>query len=246
MQQQLRHQRLAQRGGNPHTHPIYGLHRTSQQQHQQHQQWLRHQGQQHRLRAQAQEADSQDKSPTPTTTAETASPASPAFTSSPGGFLSTPDQQAAAYGFLSATSLAFGAVALAAPELLLSVAVGGGDASTLDVAFTRIAGATMAISAAAEYSIRVSGVACLGFGCWVAWESNAATDDHVRTQCACPPHLTSCAGVTPSPGPHPSQDAVLAGHLKSATYQRLMVAVIAKSSLYLAAFLLVSAAAVAV
>lgn len=36
------------------------------------------------------------------------------------------------------------------------------------------------------------------------------------------------------------QDAVLAGHLKSATYQRLMVAVIAKSTLYLGAFLLVS------
>lgn len=35
------------------------------------------------------------------------------------------------------------------------------------------------------------------------------------------------------------QDAVLAGHLKSATYQRLMVAVIAKSTLYLTAFLLV-------
>lgn len=35
------------------------------------------------------------------------------------------------------------------------------------------------------------------------------------------------------------QDAVLAGHLKSNTYQRLMVAVIAKSTLYLTAFLLV-------
>jgi hypothetical protein len=35
------------------------------------------------------------------------------------------------------------------------------------------------------------------------------------------------------------QDAVVVGHLKSATYQRLMVAVIAKSTLYLGAFLLV-------
>lgn len=32
---------------------------------------------------------------------------------------------------------------------------------------------------------------------------------------------------------------MLVGHLKSATYQRLMVAVIAKSTLYLGAFLLV-------
>jgi hypothetical protein len=39
-----------------------------------------------------------------------------------------------------------------------------------------------------------------------------------------------------------AQDAVLVGHLKSATYQRLMVAVIAKSTLYLGAFLLVSKA----
>lgn len=37
-----------------------------------------------------------------------------------------------------------------------------------------------------------------------------------------------------------AQDAVKAGHLKSATYQRLLVGVIAKSSLYLAAFMLVS------
>jgi hypothetical protein len=35
------------------------------------------------------------------------------------------------------------------------------------------------------------------------------------------------------------QDAVLAGHLKSNTYQRLMVAIIAKSTLYMGAFLLV-------
>jgi hypothetical protein len=81
------------------------------------------------------------------------------------------EQQAAAYGFLSVTSLAFGAVAFLVPELLLSTAVGGGPATALDVAFTRIAGATMAISAAAEYSVRVSNtlhsdafVACGGGG----------------------------------------------------------------------------------
>lgn len=70
-------------------------------------------------------------------------------------FLQNSEQQAVAYGFLSATSLAFGVAALAAPQVLLSV-VFGGRASLLDTAFTRIAGATMAISAAAEYSIRVS------------------------------------------------------------------------------------------
>lgn len=82
----------------------------------------------------------------------------PDVSMSTGGFLASPDQQAAGYGVLSATSLAFGAVAVLVPELLLSVAVGG-DASTLEVAFTRIAGATMAISAATEYSLRVGVVA---------------------------------------------------------------------------------------
>eukprot|EP00775_Hariotina_reticulata_P000890 gene890-1213_t len=84
------------------------------------------------------------------------------------------------------TSALFGAVALTAPELLLSVALGV-PATPLDAAFTRIAGATMAISAAAEYSL---------------------------------------------------QDAVAAGHLKSVTCQRLMLGIIAKSSLYLLPFLL--------
>lgn len=37
-----------------------------------------------------------------------------------------------------------------------------------------------------------------------------------------------------------TQDAVAAGHLKSATYQRLLAGVIAKSALYLVAFALVS------
>lgn len=71
-----------------------------------------------------------------------------------GGFLSSPEQQSASYLFLTATSLAFGVAALAAPQLLLSLALGV-DATSLDAAFTRIAGATMAISAAVEYSLQV-------------------------------------------------------------------------------------------
>jgi hypothetical protein len=83
--------------------------------------------------------------------------------------------------------VALGVAALAAPSLLLS-GVLGVEATPLDVCFLRIAGATMAISAAVELSLK---------------------------------------------------DAVEAGHLKSPTYQRLLVAVIAKSTLYGAAFLLV-------
>jgi hypothetical protein len=71
-----------------------------------------------------------------------------------GGFLSSPQQQSAAYLFLTGTSVAFGVAALAAPQLLLTLALGV-DATPLDVAFTRIAGATMAISAAVEYSLQV-------------------------------------------------------------------------------------------
>jgi hypothetical protein len=71
-----------------------------------------------------------------------------------GGFLSSPEQQSAAYLFLTGTSLAFAVAALAAPQLLLLLALGV-DATSLDVAFTRIAGATMAISAAVEYSLQV-------------------------------------------------------------------------------------------
>ncbi|WIA31838.1 hypothetical protein OEZ86_002705 [Tetradesmus obliquus] len=103
-----------------------------------------------------------------------------------GGLLSSPQQQSAAYNFLTGTSVAFGVAALAAPQLLLTLALGV-DATPLDVAFTRIAGATMAISAAVEYSL---------------------------------------------------QDAVVAGHLKSSTYQRLMLAILGKNCLYLAAFAL--------
>lgn len=100
--------------------------------------------------------------------------------------LSTPEQQAAAFTALAATSVALGVAALAVPQQLLSAVLAVDAAAPLEVAFLRIAGATMAISAAVEVSLA---------------------------------------------------DAVRAGHLKSATYQRLLVAVIAKSALYLAAFL---------
>lgn len=107
--------------------------------------------------------DSPPEVPTPAnpTAEQTATSSSPAYTFGK-------EQQAAAYGFLSVTSLAFGAVAFLVPELLLSTAVGGGPATALDVAFTRIAGATMAISAAAEYSVRVSNTHCTA-GAFVAW-----------------------------------------------------------------------------
>jgi hypothetical protein len=68
--------------------------------------------------------------------------------------LSSPEQQSAAYLFLTGTSVAFGVAALAAPQLLLTLALAV-EATPLDVAFTRIAGATMAISAAVEYSLQV-------------------------------------------------------------------------------------------
>lgn len=87
------------------------------------------------------------------TSTRKASPASVVGSSS--GLFSTPQQQSAGFLALTAASLAFGIAALAAPELLLSAAVDG-DHGVLDVAFTRVAGATMFISAAAEYSLQVS------------------------------------------------------------------------------------------
>lgn len=119
-----------------------------------------HAGRQRRLTScSAQPQSKADAGSAPSTTPDTAAPAETLASTSGRATgtssLLSKEQQAAAFGFLSGTSLAFGAAALAVPELLLSVAVGG-DASTLDIAFTRIAGATMAISAAAEYSIRVS------------------------------------------------------------------------------------------
>jgi hypothetical protein len=100
----------------------------------------------------------------PTTLTEQASPSSSSSSSNSsssqvqpalaGGFLSSPEQQSAAYLFLTGTSVAFGVAALAAPQLLLTLALGV-EATPLDVTFTRIAGATMAISAAVEYSLQV-------------------------------------------------------------------------------------------
>jgi hypothetical protein len=89
--------------------------------------------------------------PSPSSSSSSSSKAQPALA---GGFLSSPEQQSAAYLFLTGTSVAFGVAALAAPQLLLTLALGV-KATPLDVAFTRIAGATMAISAAVEYSLQV-------------------------------------------------------------------------------------------
>jgi hypothetical protein len=94
----------------------------------------------------------------------------------------------------------------------------------LDLTFTRIAGGTMAISAAVEYSLQVR------------W-SGMCTQGLPRSWCGARA-LTAAACAAPC-APIALQDAVSAGHLKSATYQRLMVAVVAKSSLYLTACLLV-------
>jgi hypothetical protein len=68
--------------------------------------------------------------------------------------LSNPEHQSTAFLLLAVTSALFGVAAFSAPELLLSAALGA-PATPLDAAFTRIAGATMAISAAAEYSLKV-------------------------------------------------------------------------------------------
>lgn len=74
-----------------------------------------------------------------------------------GGFLTAAQQQATAYTALTATSLGFGAIAIAVPQLLLSLVTA--DAATpVNLVFTRIAGVTMAISAAAEYSLKVKAV----------------------------------------------------------------------------------------
>lgn len=60
-----------------------------------------------------------------------------------------------AYSGFVAASLGFAAAALAAPELLVAFA-SGHAASGLEVDFTRIAGGTMLLSAAVEYSLKVS------------------------------------------------------------------------------------------
>lgn len=76
------------------------------------------------------------------------------------GFLSSSESQSAAYAFLTATSVGFALLGLAAPQLLLQFAAGV-PGTQLEITFTQIAGATMAISAAAEYSLMVS----RGLGC---------------------------------------------------------------------------------
>eukprot|EP00955_Chlamydomonas_euryale_P110160 365983-Chlamydomonas_euryale.AAC.23 len=64
--------------------------------------------------------------------------------------------RSAAFGAFTAASAALGIAALVAPGLLLSVALPGVQASSLHEPFVRIAGATMAASAAVEYGIKVS------------------------------------------------------------------------------------------
>jgi hypothetical protein len=60
----------------------------------------------------------------------------------------------AAFRALTATSVVFGAAALLAPAPLVELVTGAG-ALPVDVVFTRIAGGTMAISAAVEWSLAV-------------------------------------------------------------------------------------------
>lgn len=67
-------------------------------------------------------------------------------------FLTTAEGQEKAYSYLTITSAMFGTVAVALPSVLLSLVFGSGY-SQLDVVFTRIAGVTMMISVAVEYSL---------------------------------------------------------------------------------------------
>ena len=62
---------------------------------------------------------------------------------------------APAFAFLSATSAAFAALALAAPGLLLGLALPGCPPSELAEPFVRIAGATMLLSTAVEWRLKV-------------------------------------------------------------------------------------------
>ena len=67
----------------------------------------------------------------------------------------------AAFKALAGVSAVFGASALLVPDLLVQLvaAGGGGGAAPLEAAFTRIAGGTMAISAAVEWSLAVGAAA---------------------------------------------------------------------------------------
>lgn len=73
-----------------------------------------------------------------------------------GGLLSKKSNQSACYAFLASTSAAFAVAALAAPGPLLAFALPGATIGPLDETFLEIAGATMAVSAAVEYSIKVT------------------------------------------------------------------------------------------
>lgn len=72
------------------------------------------------------------------------------------GLLTSKASQSKAYSAFVAASLGFGVAALAAPGILVQVACGF-TASELELVFTRIAGATMLISVAVEYSLKVRG-----------------------------------------------------------------------------------------
>jgi hypothetical protein len=88
----------------------------------------------------------------PSTTDTNAAAISPA---APQPLLSK-DLQTNGYFALASSSCLFGAAAILFPEQLLQVAAGV-SATPLDIAFARIAGSTMAISAAAEFSLQVGG-----------------------------------------------------------------------------------------
>ena len=64
---------------------------------------------------------------------------------------------APAFALLSATSAGFAASALAAPGLLLALALPGRPPSELAEPFVRIAGATMLLSTAVEWRLKVGG-----------------------------------------------------------------------------------------
>ena len=69
--------------------------------------------------------------------------------------LASRQQRVAAFSLFSASSAGLGVLALAAPDLLLSLVLPGATVSALDVSLLRIAGGTMAISCLVEYCLKV-------------------------------------------------------------------------------------------
>ena len=69
--------------------------------------------------------------------------------------LASKQQRIAAFSLFSASSAGLGVLALAAPDLLLSLVLPGATVSALDVSLLRIAGGTMAISCLVEYCLKV-------------------------------------------------------------------------------------------